>query len=412
MQAGRRDLKYLASLAAKVQIPYYLWIHEFDDIPARYMIDGKVNFDDPTLFNYIDERYEKLIKVMPDCAGFVLTLHESNNKIFRNSEVISKLDVPDRIYSLTKIIYDILKSHQKKLILRSFFYEPKEMEYFRIALSNLPDDIIVMSKTTFHEFDPFYPPDQMHGNVGNKKQIIEIDLGVEKALSSEGAYAQLEYIQRYVKHSKALGLEGMVGRARFIWDKPFVNSHEINLYAFSRFMKDPNLTINEVALDWAKKNFNESAASYIASAMLRTQFINHNARYFLGFWLTKSIGSGWDDYRYYFGHLLERSIYKWTNKQSDKELETKLYHPDEDTYNKLVAEKDEVIKQVKESREELEFASRYLFPEKIRSLKEEFDFLLDAALLEREWTVAYFSMRMYMDDPIKEYKIRTENASQ
>ncbi|MCX6170212.1 MAG: hypothetical protein NTX65_12775 [Ignavibacteriales bacterium] len=404
------DLKYVASLAKKQNIPYYLWIHEFDDIPEKFLTGGDVNFDDPGLFPYIKDRYERLLKVMPNTAGFVLTFHESNYKLFRNTEVKSKYDVPERIYRLTKLIYDVLKEYNKKLILRSFFYEPKEMQYFKIALSRLPDDIIVMSKTTFHEFDPFYPPDSMHGEVGNKKHIIEIDLGVEKALSSEGAYAQTEYIQRFARRAADKKMAGMVGRARFLWDKPFENSHEINLYAFSRFMKDPALSENEVAVDWARKRYNEAAAPYIASALIRTQFINHHCRYHLGVWLTKSIGSEWDDYKYYFGHPTERSIYKWTLDPSDKELEDKIYHPDLEFYNKLIEEKEEVIRQINESFSDIAKAELHLKTEQIMPLKKEFEFLIDAARLSAEWTKAYFAQRLFMDNPKSEYRIWVENA--
>ncbi|MBU2493132.1 MAG: hypothetical protein KJ571_10950 [Bacteroidetes bacterium] len=406
----QKDLKYIASLAEKQNIPYYLWVHEFDDIPSRFLIDGDVNFDHPELFSYIKQRYEKLLNILPNSAGFVLTFHESNYKLFRNSEVKSKHDVPERIYLLTKLIYDVAKAHNKKLILRSFFYEPKEMEYFKSALSKLPDDLIVMSKTTFHEFDPFYPPDSMHGNVGGKNQIIEIDLGVEKALSTDGAYAQLEYIRRFVIRAKDLRLAGMVGRARLLWDKPFEDSHEINLYAFSRFMENPDLSVEKVALDWATKSFNNDSAPHIASALLRTQFINHHGRYHLGFWLTKSIGSSWNNYKYYFGHLMQRSIYKWTNNPVDKELENKLYHPDIETYNKLIAEKDEVINQVKASISDLKFARRYVLNNQIEPIVKQFELLLDAAKLSREWTRAYFAQRLYMDNPTSEYKMWVENS--
>jgi hypothetical protein len=406
----QRDLKYVASLAEKQNIPYYLWIHEFDDIPEKFLSGGDVNFDDPGLFPYIKDRYERLLKVMPNTAGFVLTFHESNYKLFRKTEVKSKYDVPERIYRLTKLINDVAKEHNKILILRSFFYEPKEMEYFKTALSRLPDDIIIMSKTTFHEFDPFYPPDSMHGDVGNKKHIIEIDLGVEKALSSEGAYTQTEYIQRFVRRAAEKKMAGMVGRARLLWDKPFENSHEINLYAFSRFMKNPVLSVNEVAVDWARKRYNDAAAPYIASALGRTQFINHHCRYHLGVWLTKSIGSQWDDYKYYFGHPTERSVYKWTLDPADKELENKIYHPDLEFYNKLIGEKEEVIRQINESVADLANADRYLQAEQIEQLKKEFDFLTDAARLSIEWTKAYFAQRLYMDNPKWEYKIWVENA--
>lgn len=401
----QKDLKYVASLADKQKIPFYLWIHEFDDIPDKYKVDGKVNYDNPDLFSYIKERYEKLLSIMPNAAGFVLTFHESHNKIFRNTEVISQLDVPERIYRLTKLIYDVVKARNKKLILRSFLYEPKEMEYFKSALSKLPNDLIVMSKTTFHEFAPFYPPDSMHGDVGEKQQIIEIDLGVEKAWSSKGAYAQTEYIQRYVRRALDKNLAGMVGRCRIFWDEPFKNSHEVNLYAFSKFMQDPSLSVDQVLIDWANRRYPyaPNAAPYIASALARTQFINHNGRYHLGVWLTKSIGSEWGDYRYYFGHISQRSRYKWTLDPSDKELENKIHYPNEDTFYKLVAEKDEVINQVKASMADLKHAEKYLKYEDMEELNEDFRFLLDASLLQKEWVRAFFAQRLFMQQPDNKY---------
>lgn len=406
----QRDLLHVASLAEKRGIPYYLWIHEFDDMPDTFLVEGDVNYDHPGLFAYIKKRYETLLHIVPDTAGFVLTFHESNYKIFRHSEVRSKLDIPERVYRLTKLIYEVAKEHNKKLILRNFFYEPQEMEYFRQAIARLPDDIIIMSKTTFHEFDPFYPPDAMHGDVGEKRQIIEIDLGVEKAWSWQGAYAQPEYIRRYVRRAKDKGLIGMVGRARLLWDDPFNDSHEINLYAFARFMADPNLTIDEVTYDWAKRRYPEDAVPYIVSAYKRTQFINHHGRYHLGFWLTKSIGSEWDDYKYYFGHIMSRSRYKWTNDPADKELEHKLYYPDVDTYDQLVAEKDQVLQQIEASLQDIHKASRHLTAEQLMPLRDDFEFLLDAGRLAKEWTRAFFAQRLYMQNPQDEYRLWAEDA--
>jgi hypothetical protein len=267
-----------------------------------------------------------------------------------------------------------------------------------------------MSKTTFHEFDPFYPPDEMHGNVGEKRQLIEIDLGVEKAWSSKGIYAQVEYIQRYVQRAFKLNLFGMLGRMRLLWDNSFKDLHEINLYAFSRFTENPDLTVTEVIHDWARKRYPEPAISYITSALYRTQYINHHGRYHLGFWLTKSIGEQWNDYRYYFGHIMQRSAYKWTNNKKDKELEKRLYYPDLETYKELVAEKDEVLRQVRLSIKDIRLAGRYLTPEQLAPLIKGFDFLLDAALLEKEWTRAYFAQRLYIGKPTLQYKMMVEDA--
>jgi hypothetical protein len=404
------DLRRIGDQATAEGIPYYLWVHEFDDMPSRFIKNKRVDMDNPGLFPYLEQRYERLLKAVPGTAGFVLTLHESDFKLFRDSDVSSRDDVPTRIVRVTMLLHDILKRHGKQLVLRNFFYEPQEMEYFKEAVPRLPDDIIIMSKDTTHEFQPFYPWDPLHGAVGAKKQIIEIDLGVEKAWDTHGAYAQTDYIRRVVLRAREKGLTGLVGRCRLSWDHPFEDSHEVNLYAFSRFLRDPDLTVDSVLSDWAARRYPAEAVPYIASAMKRTEFINHHGRWHLEYWFTKAIGDAWANYPYYFSRVVTRSRYKWSKDPADKALEEKLYHPDADTFKRLVAEKDEVISQVRASQADLRQAERYLTPEQAAPLEEDFRFLLDAALLQREWVRAYFAQRMFMDKPSDESRTVMEDA--
>ena len=410
IQGWQADLRHIGDLATAKGIPYYLWVHEFDDVPKKFIKDGRLDMDDPGLLTYVEQRYERLIKAVPRAAGFVLTLHECDFKLFRNKDIKSKLSIADRIYTISKLIYDVAKRHKKQFILRDFFYEPLEVTYWKEALAKLPDDVIVMNKPTWHEFHPFYPSDTLHGQVGKKKQIMEIDLGVENAWSSQGAYAQTEYIQRYVRRAKEKGLAGMVGRARLFYDKPFEDNHEINFFAFAKFMENPSRSVDEVMNTWAAKKYPKQAIPYIVSAMKRTQFIHHRGRWPLEFWLTKSIGDEWGDYPYYFGHILLRSRYKWTNDPADKTLETKLYYPDMETYNKLVTEKDSVISQVRQSLQDLRHARRYLKAPQWEQLAKDFDFLLDASLLQKEWIRAFYAQRLYMGQPKEEYKMMAEDA--
>ncbi|MGH7957315.1 MAG: hypothetical protein ACREH8_09905 [Opitutaceae bacterium] len=405
------DMRKIAALATERNIPYYLWLHEFNDIPKRFLKDNVLQMDDPGLFPFLDDRYSRLLKILPDTAGFVITFHESDYLIFRNREVASSADVPERIYRVLKYFYDFLHRHNKQLIVRNFFYEPLEMEYFKKALNRLPDDIISMSKDTTHEFHPFYPWDPQHGQSGGKRQIIEIDLGVEKAWSSQGAYAQTDYIRRVAQRARDTKLAGLVGRARMIGDKPLQDTHEVNLYAFSRYLANPNLGVDAVLHDWAaKRGFAPGAVPHIASAMKRSEFINHHGRWHLGNWFTKLIGAEWADYSYYYGHVLERARSKWTNDPADRALEEKLYHPDAETYRQLVAEKDEVVAQVRAGLADLVAASRYATAESLAPFEENYRFLQDAALLQREWVRAYFSMRRFMDNPKAEYRITVEDA--
>jgi hypothetical protein len=407
----QNDINYLGELAKKNKIDYYLWVHELDDIPSLYRAsDGRVDMDNKELFTFLVNRYFKLLKATPNTAGFVLTFHESGSKVFNDAEVKSSLPYSERIYIITKLIYDIVKENNKRLIVRNFLYEPREMIYFEKALEKLPNDIILMAKDTPHEFHPFYPPDPLHGRDPVRKQLIEVDLGVEKSFGYPGAYVQVNYIQRYVLRADEKRMTGMVGRARLFWDQPFNDSHEINLYAFHRFMNNPKISIDSVWMDWAKRHYPTNARPYIISALKRTEYINHHGRYHLGFWLTKYIGEDWHSYEYYFGHIKLRSRYKWTNDDADMQLEHRLYYPDTDIYAKLIQEKKEVIEQARLSIADIELASRYLLPREAEPIKDSFLFIARAAQMELQFTIAFFSHRRWLQDPQSRYVTEVEDA--
>jgi hypothetical protein len=184
----------------------------------------------------------------------------------------------------------------------------------------------------------------------------------------------------------------------------------VNLYAFSRFIENPDLTVDQVLSDWAERRYPRQAVPYVVSALKRSEFIQHHGRWHLEYWFTKSIGTEWGDYPYYFSRVLTRSRFKWTSDPADKSLEEKLVHPDEATLAALVEEKDRVLAEVRAAQGELRQAARYAPEEKLGPLQEDFRFLLDAALLQRQWVRAYFAMRMYMDKPDPQSRMIVEDA--
>jgi hypothetical protein len=410
----KTDLRRIGDLAAAQGIPYYLWVHEFDDLPLRFLSRGRVDVDDPALWKYLEQRYERLLAAVPGTAGFVLTLHESDLKVFRHGDIASRsrmaTDVSERIYRVSKLLYDLLARHGKQLIVRNFFYEPLEMEYFKRGVERLPDDVIVMSKDTTHEFHPFYPWDPLHGQMGRKRHVIEIDLGVEKAIDTRGAYAQTDYIRRVVARGRETKMVGLVGRARLHAAEPFVDAHEVNLYAFSRFLADPGLTVDRVLSDWAARRFPPRAVPHIVAALKRTEEINHRGRWHLEYWLHKSIGGEWADYAYLYSRVLQRSRFKWTHAPADRDLEDKLYHPDEATFRRAIAEKDAVVAQVRAGQADLRQAARYVPASQLAPLEEDFRFLLDATVLTREWLRAYLAQRLYVDQPAQAHRKTMEEA--
>ena len=406
----KTDLRQLGDLATRTGLPYYLWVHEFDDLPLRLLKQGRVDMDNPQLYTYLQQRYDRLLDAMPGTAGFVLTLHESDLKVFRHADVATSADVPERIHRVARLLYDVLKRRGKQLIVRNFFYEPLEMQQFKQGVDRLPDDVIVMSKDTTHEFHPFYPWDPLHGQTGKKRQVIETDLGVEKAWSWRGAYAQVDYVRRVALRARDKQVAGMVGRARLMWEQPFADMHEVNLYAFAKFAREPDLTNDQVLREWAARRYPARAVPFIVSACKRSEFINHYGRWHLEYWFTKELGDAWGDYSYFYSRVLQRSRHKWTNARTDQQLEHQLYHPDDDTFRRVVREKDLVVAQAQAALDDLRQAARYMTAAQVAPLREDFRFLLDAALLQREWVRAYFAHRRFIDDPRDEHRRTMEAA--
>lgn len=430
-------IRTLGQLADERGIPWYLWIHELDDIPDRFRTDGKlpdavyarqvtlqlgkdtgieslippdrVDLDHPELLEFLRERYERVLALAPSSAGFVLTFHEAQNKVFRDSQVKSSLSVTDRIYTISKLVYDVARAHGKTLIVRNFFYEPRELEYFAAAMDRLPDDVISMSKDVVHDFQPFYPFDPLHGQMGAKRQIMELDLGTEKSWGARGPYAQVDYIQRDLRRARETGMTGAVGRARLYGERPFEHLQEINLYAFARFMEDPDASADAVFTDWARQSYPEPAVPHLVSALKRTEFIQQQGRYIMGYRMT-TLGGDWDDYLYYFGHILLRSRSKWTNDPADYALDEAMYYPDQAMFDRLVAEREEVIRQVRLSQADLERAAPFLAPEQLEPLRAGFEFLLDSGEVTREWVRAFFAQRMWMQQPTAETAAIVEDA--
>lgn len=392
------DLRELTALAAAQGIKTYLWLHELNDLPERFMHDGRALLDHLDLPAFLRRRYDGLFETMPSVAGIVMTLHESERRIFRGDEVVSDLPVPDRMLRVLQPVYEACRAAGKELIVRNFFYQPKEVEWFKEALPRLPDDVLVMGKTTPHEFMPFFPPDPMMGDVGAKRQIVEFDLGYEKAPTSECAYCQVAYIRKYIQIASSKGVTGVVGRCHVTGAQGFDKLGECNYFAFSRFAQDPNLPEEVVWREWASRRFPAKAVEAMISALSRTEEIAHRTKYTLGFWVRPLRG-----YHYAFGHIRLRSRYLWTRDEADRRMTELLMHPTPEIYERILAEKDRAMEMCKASLGDLEVAARYMKPEQVDPIRRRLLCSLDAAEVQRAASQAFWAFRLWINGR-EEYK--------
>ena len=70
--------------------------------------------------------------------------------------------------------------HRKDFIVRSFLYEPQEMQWFREGYDKTGLHVMVQTKCEPHDWDPFYPNDPLIGD----KARNTMDEGISAAPAS------------------------------------------------------------------------------------------------------------------------------------------------------------------------------------------------------------------------------------
>ncbi len=125
-------------------------------------------------------------------------------------------------------------AHGKHLILRTFCYDPKDLERVRDGVKMIGDDLTVMITCVPHDWQTFYPHDPLIEYLKDIDKVIEFDLGHEPFGAGR--------TERFRNH--AVGTMNWAG-----------------VYAFSRLAQATE--ISTLGKEWASYHTNmNSGASY------------------------------------------------------------------------------------------------------------------------------------------------------
>jgi hypothetical protein len=149
-------------------------------------------------------------------------------------------------------------------------------------------DSSVMSKDVPQEWQPYYPDGPDIGFVGNRRQIIEMDLAGEYWGESVLPFAEVDYVARRWRHDRLLTARGAAGRISRGTDYAFDTPNEVNIYAFHRFLADETAGENEVYADWIEQRYGLAPAAPESAALRpvlrRSYHVGRKMYYTLGFW--------------------------------------------------------------------------------------------------------------------------------
>lgn len=373
-----KDINTICGWAHAKRIKVDVWTHELNGIPAELMQDGRVNLDDPKVWEFVSGKYSRFFKLCPEVDGLVLTMQETAQSIYHDSKVASSIPPEKRVAKLIDDMAIVCKRLKKDFFVRTFSYEPSELKYILGGLAECKSDVIVMSKCVPHDWQPFYPYNPAIGNVGGKRQIVEFDLGHEFTGLSTIPYICIDYVKRHLDYDISKGAVGAVFRVERMKWRATDTPNQAVIDVSTKLLSHPTADPRELYKEWLSKRYPKEAVPHVYSAFMRTPEIVEKGLFVLGFWVTNH--SRLPSYDYAKRSLYGRTTAKWD--PSTKPTEQVLHSPTAETIGKISAEKDEALKLVDASIADIEKAKPHLKPS-------DYDYLIDQFQRERAMVVVW-----------------------
>lgn len=141
----------LAKAAHAENLNAWIWVREFQNVQPQFMANGKVQLDRRGFWEWLAYRYEQVFSRYPEFDGLMLTFDETPYRVFDTAKVESALSMPDRFAEVMNVIDAVAVRHGKDFIVRSFVYEPQEMQWFKEGYAQTGKHVTIQTKCEPHD---------------------------------------------------------------------------------------------------------------------------------------------------------------------------------------------------------------------------------------------------------------------
>lgn len=386
-----KDINTICRWAGAKGIKVDMWTHELNGIPEELMVDGKADLDNPKLWEFVRSKYARLFKLCPKLDGLVLTMHETAIKIYHDSGVASSVSPEERVAKLIDSLDAVCRSLGKELFVRTFSYEPKELEWLLGGIRLCKSDFVVMSKCCPHDWQPYYPANPAIGDVGGKRQVVEFDLGHEFTGLSTIPYINISYMRKHLDYDIRKGAVGAVFRLERLKWRAVDTPNQAVIDVFTKMLLDSSQDPYALYRDWLAKRYGRETARHLYAAFMRTQEIVDKGYFVLGFWVTNH--SKMPSYNYAKKSLTGRTTAKWD--PSAKATEQELFNPTAGTIGKISSEKDIALRLVEESIADIERAKPHLSAQDYAHLSDLFQRTRAMVVVWKAAMEVFFGIEVY-----------------
>lgn len=412
-------------------------LYNLDYYPARFKIkeSGLLNLDDPKFWKWFKADYRKMLDLVPEINGIVLTFIGTGARVENQHSDILK--TPQRkLAALVDSVASVVVTERKlKLYIRSFMYN-------RLELNNLLQcfdlikchDIVVMAKETPHDFFITHPVSWWIQDIPFPV-IIEFDCTHE--FNGQGIVASIfpeTHLNRWKYYQKLPNVIGFSIRTdRFGNTSILGRPSEINLFAVHEAAKNPKIEIDEVIEKFIAEKYGSAAITYLKPVFEMAPEIILSSFYTLGLNTTKHssldfeyrsiytrhVSGRWmDNPEIFIGHGVNKKFHYWidivnhlapaklklaegTNlKELAVVFENQWIQPEElldTTYlNYILTEKEFGIQLAKKAIAAINAAKPFISgSKKFNTLYHTFNRTLMSAKLRKAYAQVYYSKRIW-----------------
>ena len=290
---NRRLLGDIVEVSHKSGRPFYYWHREIfmpkgvlKDVPELKDADGEFDLMGEAYAKYLRWKVDAAFKAVPALDGIVLTLTEADFSVIHNSN--QDRYPPEKV--VEKIVRIFAEEHErlgKRLIVRSFGSIAPDYEQIIAGSKAAAKDhrFEVETKATAYDFDPFLPNNPFLRKIPGTTLGTECDGLGEYFGAGYFPAAQVPVIHRYVRDAREQNADRYTIRIDRVGNSIFDSAHEVNIYAYMRFIRDPKATPDEVLEEWAERRWPKCKdemkrlAGMGFEAVKRTQFIDESVAF-------------------------------------------------------------------------------------------------------------------------------------
>lgn len=334
--------------------------------------------------------YRDALKKIPEIDGVVLMFGSSSPDPWY-SQCLCPLnfsfcsDVDNKPVHIVKLLIDmvhraVVEESGRSLIVRTFIHFPVEQGYVQQALAEGSHfDHTVMPKDVPQDWQPYHPHDSGFTASLTRNTVAEFDLAGEYWGQSKIPFALPDYLQYRLRYQHAMGSNGAFGRIERGSNSAFGTPNEVNIYAFSKLIKNVEYPVDKIWSEWVEQFYHldpdSQSSKSIILALRRTFDIGRKMYYPKGFWMAKSSEIPDNADLGLTSNFEVKKISQWDSDYT--QIYKELKNPSSQTIADIAQEKNEARYLADASLADLENAKNDLSVENYEDLKKRLSHLRD-----------------------------------